>query len=133
MAEKTHETNVPAETEQAEIQTTREESRYLVPAVDIYETPEALKVIADVPGVKQDGLSIQVENDVLTIDAKTSFEEPQDALLQEFALRSYYRQFQLGDRIDQEKIGAELKHGVLTLTLPKVAKAQPRKVEVKVV
>jgi len=131
MAETTHESNVPAEVETSQVAETREESRYLIPAVDIYETDLALRLVADMPGVAQGDIDIRVEDGVLTIEGKTRRPPPEDALIHEFTLRSYFRQFKLGEQIDQGKIAAELKHGVLALTLPKVERAQPRRIEVK--
>ena len=117
------ETNAPA---------TREGSRTLTPPVDIFETPEALVVIADLPGVGKDTADIRVENDLLTIKGAGRTHDRGDAVRREFDLREYFRQFQLGERIDQAKIVADMKHGVLTIKLPKVETAKPKRIEVKV-
>ena len=117
------ETNAPA---------TREGSRTLTPPVDIFETPEALVVIADLPGVGKDSADVRVENDLLTITGAGRTDDKGDAVRREFDLRKYYRQFQLGERIDQAKIVADMKHGVLTIKLPKVETAKPKRIEVKV-
>lgn len=128
----TVESNQPRELDARPTQSTREEERYLVPPVDIYETKEGLVVVADLPGVEKDDLNIDVEDDVLTIQARSKHEEPASAVYQEYRLMNFYRQFQLGEHVDQGKISAELKHGVLKLTLPKAEKAKPKKIEVRV-
>ncbi len=112
---------------------TREESRYLVPPVDIYETEEGLVVVADLPGVKKENTDIRVENNILTIQGKTEKAENEaNPVYNEFELHNYYRQFELNEEVDQEKISAELKHGVLTLHLPKREETKPKKISVKV-
>lgn len=111
---------------------TRAEDRYVAPAVDIYETPEELVLVADLPGVGKDELDVRVEEDVLTIRGTTKHAAPGEVLWQEFELPNYFRQFELSEVIDQEKISADFKNGVLTLHLPKSQKARPRQIEVKV-
>lgn len=130
MTEKT----IPVKKEANDIQTTREETRYLIPAVDIYEREHELVVICDVPGVDQSGISVGVDENILTIEGKTldREEDVSKEIHREYRLANYYRQFELSDVIDQEKISAELKHGVLTITLPKAEKAKPKKIDIKV-
>ncbi len=130
MTEKT----VPVKRESSDVQTTREEMRYLLPAVDIYEIDDALVVVCDVPGVDQSGISVNVDNNILTIEGKTldREEDISKEVHREYRLVSYHRQFELTEVIDQEKISAELKHGVLTINLPKAEKAKPKKINIKV-
>jgi HSP20 family protein len=111
---------------------TREEARYIVPPVDIYETEEALTVVADLPGVDKNDVDIRIEDGVLTIKGKATYSPPMNSIRNEFGLLSFYRQFQLSDEVDQEKIAAEVKNGVLTIYLPKAVKAKPRKIDIKV-
>lgn len=115
----------------ADREVTRQEERYAIPPVDIYEKPEALTVLADLPGVSSGGLKINVENGVLTLEGKVDAGGAGCQLLQEFDLTSYYRQFRIAEIIDTEKIRASLKNGVLHLTLPKSAKAAPRQIPVE--
>lgn len=115
-----------------DVAATREETRFLRPPVDIYETKDELVVLADLPGVAKDDVDVRVENNILTINGKTSHEMPGAMLDNEFTLYNYYRQFELSDTVDQEKIQAELKHGVLTIHLPKAAQVKPKQIEVKV-
>ena len=133
MAEKTvAEAQVPARIEKEQSLATRETERDLTPAVDIYEIDDGIAVIADVPGVEKDGLDIRVENQVLTIRGKVSHELRENPNWREFDMANYYRQFNLSEAVDVEKISAELKHGVLTLQLPKAEKAKPKQIEVSV-
>ena len=130
MTEKT----VPAtrkETSPTEHEHTRADERYLVPPVDIYETEEALELVADLPGVSKKELDVRVENDVLTIRTKAEKSPPEELAYQEFGLRNFFRQFELSEAVNQDKIKASLKHGVLNLTLPKAEKAKPKRIEVK--
>ena len=107
---------------------TREESRYMVPPVDIYETDHALAVIADLPGVRKDDVDIRVDQGILTIKGKVKYTPPKELVRGEFSLLDFFRQFQLSDEVNQEKISAESKNGVLTITLPKAEKAKPRQI-----
>ena len=123
------ESTVPAKTN-GQVPATREESRYLVPPVDIYETGAALMVVADLPGVGKDDIDVRVEDDLLTIDGKIQDWSKGESITSEFELRNFFRQFHLGEIVDQEKIDADLNHGVLTIQLPKVEKAQPKQIAV---
>lgn len=109
---------------------TRSQERYITPPVDIYETTNGLVVTADLPGVAKEGLDIRVENNLLTIRGRANHAAPGDPIYREYGLVNFFRQFELNERVDQNKISAELKHGVLTLSLPKAEQAKPRKIEV---
>lgn len=110
---------------------TRSQERYVSPPVDIYETTNGLVVTADLPGVAKEGLDLRVENNLLTIRGKAAHAAPGDPIYREYGLVNFFRQFELNERVDQSKISAELKHGVLTLSLPKAEEAKPRKIEVR--
>ena len=112
------------------VEATRPREYYMTPPVDIYETPESLVVIADLPGIDPAHLEVRVDNNLLTLRGQSQYQVPGDERYREYTLVSFFRQFELGERIDQEGIGADLRHGVLTLTLPKVAKAQARAITV---
>jgi HSP20 family molecular chaperone IbpA len=112
---------------------TRQDERYAAPPVDIYEKEDALTVLADLPGVPPEGLSIGVENGILTIEGKAEGVEPGGLLGQEFYLTSFYRQFRIAETIDAENIRASLRNGVLHLTLPKMEKVKPRQIPVEFV
>jgi len=102
------------------------------PAVDIFETEKEITLLADMPGVKPDHLTIDLRDNTLTLSADI---EPMDdgdveKILVEYETGRYYRQFTLGEMINQENIDAKLNDGVLRLTLPKVEKATPKKITV---
>jgi HSP20 family protein len=111
---------------------TRTRERHVTPPVDIYEMPEGLVVIADVPGVTPDHFDVRVDNHILTIRGQAVHGLPGEPTYREYELVNYFRQFDLSAKVDESKIAADLKQGVLTLTLSKVAEAQPRKIAVTV-
>jgi len=125
------ETTVPATTEK-NVPDTREETRTLTPPVDIFETENGLVVVADLPGVEKDQIDVNVEKNVLTLKATPKHRLSEAVARQEYQLLPFFRQFQLSDAVDQSKISAEMKYGVLTIHLPKVAEQQPRKIDVTV-
>jgi len=107
--------------------------RVFTPAVDIFETEKEITLLADLPGVKREDLSIDLSDDILTLTGEVEpLEGPdeEDTLI-EYEIGSYYRQFSLSELIDQNKIDAQLSDGVLRLHLPKVEKASPKKITVK--
>ncbi len=110
---------------------TRAEEQTLRPPVDIFEVTDGLVVVADLPGVPKDQIDINVHEGVLTIHGKVKQETVGTPLRNEFELRNFYRQFRLTDEVDSENIRAEMKYGVLTVTLPKAEKAKPKRIEVK--
>jgi len=106
---------------------------YFVPATDVYETQEALTLLAEMPGVKPDGLEVTVEDNVLVIRGQPVAAAGDDGnvLLKEFEVGEFYRAFQLPADYDTAKIEASIKQGVLTLRLPKSDRLKPRRIEVK--
>jgi HSP20 family molecular chaperone IbpA len=103
------------------------------PAVDIFETEKEITLLADMPGVMADDLTIDLRDNTLTLSADIApvdTSEEQDILV-EYESGRYYRQFTLGELINQENIDAKLNDGVLRLSLPKVEKATPKKITVK--
>ena len=103
------------------------------PAVDIFETEKAITLLADMPGTKAEDLTIDLRDDTLTLstDMPPAGNSGEEEILMEYETGRYYRQFTLGEMINQEGIDAKLENGVLRLTLPKVEKATPRKIVVK--
>ena len=108
---------------------TRSAARYMTPPVDIVETDEGLTLVADVPGLEEKSLEISVDQGVLTIEGKAVFGGG-DLLWREYAMDGYWRQFQLPDTFDAGKARAEIRHGVLTLHLPKAEAAKPRRIAI---
>jgi len=94
------------------------------PAVDIYETDQHLVMLAELPGVAEQDLQLEVVRGILTLEAE-------QAAVAGSAQKAYYRQFKLSDRIDADAGEAELKDGILTLRLPKTEAAKAKKIAVK--
>lgn len=90
---------------------TRAPERHVRPPVDIYDTPDALMLIADMPGVSRENLEVRVDEDLLTIQGKAMHAVPGDPIYREFDLTGFFRQFEIGEEIDPEKINADLKYG----------------------
>ncbi len=118
-------------------ETTREEStrpgRTYVPPVDIFETPQALWVRADMPGVDDQLLNVQLADGVLTIEGQVSLKDYEnlEPVYTEYNIGNYLRRFTLSNDIDTEHIQGRMRNGVLELELPKQERAKPRKIEVK--
>ena len=106
--------------------------RFYVPQTDVYETEDALTVVMEVPGVGREDVGIELKDDVLRVEAKIDFAKygGMEPVYTEYNVGHYARSFALSDRVDQERIAAQLEDGVLTLTLPKTAKAQPRRIAI---
>lgn len=105
---------------------------YFEPAVDIVETPDALVLTADLPGVVAEDIETDLRESLLTITARTRPVQGQWKLAYgEYQVGHYLRQFRLGQQIDQAKISAQFRDGVLTLTLPKADHARPRKIQIQ--
>ncbi|MGO4398032.1 Hsp20/alpha crystallin family protein [Achromobacter sp. PAB15] len=105
-----------------------------LPAVDIYENATGITLLADLPGVSKDRLSIKVQANELLIEGEAAVQVPAEVRLVHNELREplFRRSFTLGHDLDKDNISANLKHGVLTLQIPRLREAQPRKISVKV-
>jgi HSP20 family protein len=103
------------------------------PLIDIHEGPEGLVLEADLPGVSEGQVSIQLEDNVLSLHAKVESLVPDGAriLHEEYRPGDFYRSFILSDEVERSKISAELKNGVLKLILPKAERAKTRRIEIK--
>ena len=104
-----------------------------VPAVDIYETSEEYVVMAEMPGCDPKGIDVQFEGGELSIYGRVAPRQiPQTGwLAREFGIGDYHRTFNVTESIETEKISAEYEQGILTLRLPKVETAKPRRIEVR--
>ncbi len=107
--------------------------RVYVPRTDIYETEDALVLVADMPGVAPDGLDVTLEARELTIRGRTRDAAPEgySPVYREYEAGDYERAFTLSEDIDAGKIEARLGDGVLRLTLPKAGPAQARRIQVQ--
>jgi HSP20 family protein len=117
--EKKEETTIPA--------------RIFMPAADIYETQDALTVILEMPGVEKNNVDVRVEDSVLHVEGRLDFSKYQNLqpLYTEYNIGHYSRSFRLSSKIDQNNIRAELRDGVLSLTLAKIEEAKPRAIQVQ--
>lgn len=111
----------------------RVRENFLRPAVDIYETEEGLVLLAELPGIEKDGLTIEVDQGMLTIEGHATAGHQGQEGRNEFSLCNFHRQFRLPDTIDPAASSAVLKNGLLTLKLPRSAAAKPRRIEVATV
>jgi HSP20 family protein len=126
-------TEVRTRDEAAPAEFTRSERHY-TPAVDIYETPESLVILVEMPGVAKEGVDVDLDKGVLTVFGKArarQLDEGYRLVSGEYYPGHFQRSFRLGEQIDKEKIVASMNRGVLRLVLPKSAAARSRKIEVK--
>ncbi|MFW8637411.1 Hsp20/alpha crystallin family protein [Cribrihabitans pelagius] len=107
--------------------------RVFTPAVDIFEKEDATVILADMPGVAPEDVDITLERQVLTLTGRVTRNAPEGyrRLSSEYREGGYSRVFTLSDAVDQDKINADFKNGVLRLELPRAAEAKPRKITVK--
>ena len=132
MAEKTIPTVQNENQNEVSREVTRTPDRYVRPLVDIFETEDALTVIADMPGVGRETLNVKVEDNILTIEGHMAQNPRKASILEEFVPISFFREFELSEAVNQDKIEAALNNGVLTVTLPKQERVKPRKITVHV-
>jgi HSP20 family protein len=106
----------------------------LAPAVDIAESESGITLLADMPGVSKERLTIKVEGDNLTIEGQAQIDVPDNIELLHSEVRSPYlrRSFTLSRDLDPAKIEATLRNGVLQMHIPKSEEARPKRIEVKV-
>ena len=104
-----------------------------MPAVDIRETDEAYEFQAELPGLTKADVSITLENNTLTLSGERTFEKEANQQSYHRIERGYgkfTRSFTLPTRVDAEGVKAAFEHGILTITVPKVAEVRPRKIEI---
>ena len=116
-----------------EAEVMQEEKPVFRPATDVYEMDDHFMMIADMPGVDEKSLSINLEGDSLTINGQVPRDSMPgyDLIRQEYETGDFRRTFTLSHQIDREHLEAVLKAGVLRLRLPKVESAKVRKIPVK--
>ena len=107
-------------------------ARFYLPNTDIFETEQSLSLIVEMPGVDKNKVDVRVEDGVLTIEGRLDFSkyEGMQPVYTEYNVGHYRRSFSLSNKVDQGKISAEMKDGVLTLVLPKPEATKPRKISV---
>jgi HSP20 family molecular chaperone IbpA len=103
-----------------------------VPDVDIRESADCVRLVANMPGVDQKSVEVTVENNVLTVEGRASIEPPRgyEPLDREYAVGKFRRDFTLSDAVNTEGIKARVRHGVLEVSLPKREEVKTRKIEI---
>jgi HSP20 family protein len=111
----------------------RAANKVFTPRADIFETADAIVVVADMPGVDESSVDITLEKNILTIDGRVEPGHPEGHRLshREYEVGNYSRAFALSDEVSREGIQAMVKNGVLRLTLPKAGPARARKIPVQ--
>ena len=107
-------------------------ARAFLPSTDIFESDDVLTIVMEMPGVGREDVDVNVENGVLRVEGRLDFSkyEGMQPVYTEYNIGHYRRSFSLSSKIDQSKIAAEMKDGVLTVNLPKVEEAKPRRISV---
>lgn len=108
-------------------------ARFYVPAADIFETGDALKIVMEMPGVPKNAVEVNIENDVLSVEGRI---EPKnydglEPLYTEYPVGHFARSFTLPGQVDQQHITAQLEDGVLILTLNKRQESKPRRIDIQ--
>ena len=104
-----------------------------IPNVDVVEDDAGIAIVADLPGVSKDKLSLRIEGETLQIEGEMASDAPEgmEAIYAEVRVPRYRRAFTLSRELDTGKIDASLRDGVLNLRIPKAEHAQPKRIEVK--
>ncbi|MBI4290710.1 MAG: Hsp20/alpha crystallin family protein [Betaproteobacteria bacterium] len=120
--------------EKEEIQARREPEFTLRPQVDVFESAHGITIHADLPGVSNERLNLQVDKDTLKIVGDAVIDAPQamEPLWAEVRSTRYERAFTLSAELDPDNISAKMKNGVLTVNIPKREEVRPRKIQVRV-
>lgn len=103
------------------------------PPVDVFETDNAYVIEAEVPGYKEDDIKIFCKNRVLTISSDAVVKERENGFItEEISLPSFQRSFQLPDDADEDMVSASSENGILSITISKKEKKEPKRIEVKI-
>lgn len=110
-----------------------QDTRSVLPRVDVFEDETGITLLADMPGVPKEQLDVKVEGDTLFVEGRVQPQTPDglEALYAEVRIPRFRRSFTLSRELDTGRIDANLKDGVLTLRIPKQAHAQPRRITVQ--
>jgi HSP20 family molecular chaperone IbpA len=109
-----------------------EPARTFVPTTDIFETESALTIVLEMPGVGKDNVDISIEDNILTVQGRLDFAkyEGLQPVYTEYNIGHYRRRFSLSNKIDQDRISADMTDGVLTLVVPKAEEAKPKRISI---
>jgi len=107
---------------------------YMIPPVDVFENDHGITLLADMPGVNRDSLGVRVDGDNLVVEAAVTHASPEnmELIYGEARYAAYRRQFTLSRELDTSRIEAQLKDGVLHLSIPRAEEAKPRRIQVNV-
>jgi HSP20 family protein len=111
---------------------TAPQTRFWNPPVDVIETEQHVKLMADLPGVQPDQVEIKIENGLLTLSGARHWEKPENASRLERSYGRFVRTFSLPDSVNSDETKADFKHGVLTITIPKKEAAKPKTIKIQV-
>jgi HSP20 family protein len=132
--EKTKEKELVKVQDQKSWEESFEKEVWTAPLVDIVETDENFVLVAYMPGVSKENAQVKLEDDNLVLMGRLDrYNELKDAryIVKEHEFGNYYRKFNLSDSIDETKIEAEMKDGLLTVVLPKHERIKPKTIEIK--
>ena len=120
-------------TKTTEQQAPRVPETALAPAVDISEDDAGIELVADLPGVRKEGLAVKVDGTNLTIEGSAEIDVPQnlEPIYGEIPSRHFRRSFTLSRELDSSRIDAKLANGVLRMHIPKSEAARPRRIEIR--
>jgi HSP20 family protein len=106
--------------------------RFYTPYTDVYETEDALTVVMEMPGVDRKDVEVELKDGVLRVEGRIDLSKysGMEPVYTEYNVGHYTRSFALSDKVDRERIAAQLEDGVLTLTLPKTTEARPRRIAI---
>ncbi|MCF6251943.1 MAG: Hsp20/alpha crystallin family protein [Methylococcaceae bacterium] len=123
-----------AENKEVATQESTAEEITLTPDTDIYESKEGVTLFFDLPGVSKETLDIDVDQDILTIKGKIDLTTAKNMQPTYIDVRAnvFERRFTLGDELDSSQIVAKLDQGALKLSIPRLEKHQPKKINIKV-
>ena len=102
------------------------------PVVDIFESKDEMVMLVDMPGVSKDDTQVNIDNGIITVSGEAKTPVGGDIRYWEFSPCRYHRAFELSPEVDQEKIEADYKNGVLTVHMPKIERAKPRQIKINV-
>jgi HSP20 family molecular chaperone IbpA len=105
--------------------------RAAAPSVDVFENADELLIVADVPGVPNDGIDLEIHDDTLSLTARRRHVDDAPALVREYDEADFVATFRIPAGIDTAAIAAETKNGTLVVRLPKAATAKARKIVVR--
>jgi HSP20 family molecular chaperone IbpA len=110
------------------------QQQHVVPPVDVFENDSSITLLADLPGVAREQLQVRVDGETLVLEATAAPQgpDPMELVYGEARSPSYRRQFTLSRELDAGRIEAQLRDGVLRLTIPKAEEARPRRIQVQV-